>query len=380
MKGVFLSPDYYDTLAVLRRDAPVHEYRPGCWTVARHADVREISRDPERFCSRKGVLVQDPIRQGGKVDGSVLHLDPPEHAPWRQLVTRRFTPQAMARFEPRVRELAREVVEAAPRGVEIDFVDHVAANFPVQVIAELLDMRDVEPATFRRWSDATIESPDDEAPRVEQIQELGAFLHAHAAAKAAHPGDDVASLIATGEVDGHGLSSSEQVMYLLTLLIAGNETTRHLISGMVLALYENPDMRAALAGDPSRIPNAIEECLRWVTPIQAFGRTATRDTEVAGQPVSEGDFLVLLYASANRDEAVYGPTAARFDIDRRFDAAQVAFGFGEHHCLGAALARMEGRLLLEELLRVSPDYEITGEPEWVHSTLVRGMTRLAVVL
>ena len=176
------------------------------------------------------------------------------------------------------------------------------------------------------------------------------------------------------------MSTSEAVGYCLTLLVAGNETKRHLVSGSVLTLFEHPDQRALLAREPARIGGAVEECLRWVTPVQAFGRTATRDTEVHGTRLTEGDWVVLLYASANRDESVYGPSAARFDVTRPVDNAHLAFGFGEHTCLGAALARLEGRVMLEELLARFPGYELAGEPRWIASTLVRGLESLPVTL
>jgi cytochrome P450 len=164
------------------------------------------------------------------------------------------------------------------------------------------------------------------------------------------------------------------------LLVAGNETTRHLVAGAALALSEHPDQRRRLAADPTRIETAVEECLRWVTPIQAFGRTVVADTELGGQQLRKDDWIVLLYASANRDEGAFGATADRFDVTRRVDASHVAFGFGEHLCLGAALARLEARVLFAELLDRFPDFEVAGEPRWVRSTLVRGMDRLPVTM
>jgi cytochrome P450 len=181
------------------------------------------------------------------------------------------------------------------------------------------------------------------------------------------------------EVAGEPVTTPEAVGYLLTLLVAGNETTRHLVSGSVATLAEHPDQRALLAREPQRIAGAVEECLRWVTPVQAFGRTATRDTEIRGVPVPAGDFVVMLYASANRDEDAFGPTADRFDVTRPVDAQHVAFGFGEHLCVGASLARLEGRVLLEELLARFPDYALTAAPELTRSTLVRGATRMPLV-
>ncbi len=165
----------------------------------------------------------------------------------------------------------------------------------------------------------------------------------------------------------------------MSLLVAGNETTRHLISGGMMALAEHPDQRAALAADPALIPAAVEECLRWVTPIQQFARTVTRDTEVGGVPVSADDYLVMLYASGNRDEAAFGPTADRFDAMRPIEAPNLAFGFGEHLCLGAALARLEARIVFEELLARYPGYEIAGAAEWLPSSLVRGPHAVPVI-
>jgi cytochrome P450 len=376
--GTFVAPDYYEHLARLRREAPVQQYAPHSWTVARYDDVRAISRTPEHFCSSKGVLINDPLRAGGAVPGSFLHIDPPEHADWRKLTSRRFTPRAISSFEPAVRAMASQVLDAVPRGEEIDFVDRVAAVFPVLVIAQMLGVADGDLADFRRWSDAAIEAPDDPDGTVADLIELFRYLKQIVRDRADHPADDIATTIAHAEIGGCPMSSEGAVGYLLTLLVAGNETTRHLVSGATTVLHEHPDQRALLAREPNRIGLAIEECLRWITPIQAFGRTATIDTEVGGRPIATGDFLVMLYASANRDEAAFGPTADIFDVTRPVDTSHVAFGFGEHLCLGAALARLEARVFVEELLTRFPNYEV-GVPEMARSTLVRGAVRLPFV-
>ena len=167
-------------------------------------------------------------------------------------------------------------------------------------------------------------------------------------------------------------------MFCVSLLVAGNETTRHLVSGAALALADHPDQRRVLAQNPGSIPAAVEESLRWVTPIQAFGRTATRDTEVLGVAIPADAFVIMLYASANRDETAFGPTANRFDATRPTDPPHLAFGFGEHLCLGAALARLEARILFEELLARWGTWTVVGEPTWTVSTLVRGMSELPV--
>jgi cytochrome P450 len=378
--GLYTRTDYYDVLATLRRDAPVYEYDPHCWTLARYDDVREVSRDPERFCSGRGVLMNDPLRAGGEIHGSILHMDPPAHARWRRLVSRRFTPSAITGLADRIRRVAVSLLDELPRGDPIDFVDRVAAPFPVLVIAELLGLADADRDDFRRWSDAAIASPDSAAPAVDDLAELYRFLAAHVRERREQPRDDIVSALAAAEVDGRRLGTAEAVGYCLALLVAGNETTRHLVSGSALALFEHPDQRTLLTRESGRIADAVEECLRWVTPIQAFGRTATRDTELRGERIREGDWVVLLYASANRDEAAFGPTAARFDVARPVDSTHVAFGFGEHLCLGAALARLEARVLLEELLSRFPRYQVVGQPDWVQSTLVRGMARLPTVM
>jgi cytochrome P450 len=388
--GLFTRPDYYELLAQLRRDAPIYEYAPGSHTIARYADVRAISRDPERFCSGRGVLMNDPLRSGGEIHGSILHMDPPEHAPWRQLVSRRFTPRATATFTDSIRAAARSVLDDLSVGDTIDFVDHIAAPFPVLVIAELLGIADTDRDDFRRWSDAAISSTDSDSPALDDLAALYRFLIDHVRARRAgaatdDAGDDPARVdivarLATAEIDGRRVSTAEAVGYCLALLVAGNETTRHLVGGSVLALSEHPEQRDRLAAEPAGIETAVEECLRWVTPIQTFGRTVTRDTEVGGVPVREGDWLVLLYASANRDERVFGATADRFDVARAIQSSHLAFGFGEHLCLGAALARLEARILLTELLARFPHFEVAGEPRWVESSLVRGMERLPVTM
>jgi cytochrome P450 len=378
--GAFLAPDYYATMGELRRAGPLHRIDDDVYLVPRYDDVRSISRDPLTFCSSRGVLVNDPVRFApADMSGSVLHTDPPDHAVWRKLVNREFTPRGVAHFEPRIRELAAAVLDAAPVGEEFDAVGALTAPFPVQVIAELLGVDDGDRDDFRRWSDAMIEAPDTRDPDVlAQAGELWRFLDGHLRDRVADPRDDLTSMLMHAEFDGRPLTHAEARMFCLSLLVAGNETTRHLLSGTFLALWQHPDQRAALAADPSGIPAAVEECLRWITPIQAFGRTSTRATDVAGVPLPADAFVVMLYASANRDEAAFGPTADRFDVTRPVDPPHLAFGFGEHLCLGAALARMEARIFLSELLARTPDWDVTGEPDFAPSSLVRGMRSLLV--
>ncbi|MFA5883437.1 MAG: cytochrome P450 [Acidimicrobiia bacterium] len=377
-------PDYPSVLTALRDEAPVHRVADGLVTVARYEDIREVSREPGRFCSGRGAMVHDPIRTGTfRSDSpSILFVDPPDHAQHRGLVNRKFTPRAVSGMEARVREIATTVFDRLPAGAEpIDVVDHLTAPFPLMVIAELLGIPDGDRGDFRRWSDATIESTDrPPEDTMAAIMEMHAFLAAHVEQKVRNPGDDLVSVLAHGEVQGRRLGPDEIFTWLLTLLVAGNETTRTLLSGGMVALAEHPDQRAALAANPAGIPAAVEECLRWVTPIQTFCRTVVADTTVGGVPVQADDYLIMLYASGNRDERAFGPTAGAFDVTRPVNPAHLAFGFGEHLCLGAALARLEARVFLEELLARFPEYELAGEPERVPSTLVAGIHVLPVVL
>ena len=330
-----------------------------------------------------GALVNDPMRNGSDMGGSpsILFMDPPGHAGHRKLLNRQFTPRSVGRLEARVRELACDALDRVPPRETIDAVDRLTAPFPMLVIAELLGIPDGDRADFRRWSDATIEATDrPPEDSLDALIELNGFLSAHLETKRHEPGDDLVSLLVRGEVDGRPLTTGELMIFLLTLLVAGNETTRTLLSGGMVALAEHPDQRAGLARDPSGTVAAVEECLRWVTPIQTFCRTVVADTTVGGHAVEAGDYLIMLYASANRDERAFGPAASRFDITRPVNPAHLAFGFGEHLCLGAALARLEARVFFDELLRRYPNYALAGEPERVSSTLIAGIRSLPVVL
>jgi cytochrome P450 len=379
----FVRDDYYDVLARLRAEDPVHECGPGFWAISRYEDIRNLSRDPGHFCSGRGALVNDPLRtseapMGGR---SILHMDPPEHAAFRGLVNRRFTPRAMAGLAESIRGSASALLDAVEARNEIDFVAELAAPFPLTVIAELLGIDESDRDDFRGWSDAAIESPDLPPDKtMAALGELSGFIVEHIRSKRDNPGEDLVSLLVGSEVGGCPLSKEELFMFLLTLLVAGNETTRTLLSGSAVVLHEHPDQRAALAADPTLLPGGVEECLRWVTPVHAFCRTATEDMVVAETSVSEGDYLCMLYTSANRDERIFGSDAAEFDVRRATNPMHLAFGFGEHVCLGASLARLEARIFIEELLGRFPDYEVTGSAERVRSTTVAGVRSLPVVL
>jgi cytochrome P450 len=374
--GFSLRPDYYELLGRLRAEAPVFEYAPGVKAVSRYRDIREISRDPNRFCSGRGVLVNDPLRMGGAIEGSILHMDPPRHNEWRRILNREFTGRAVGRIEGKVRALTVGLLDGLPRDEAVDLVDVLTAPLPVLVICELLGVPESARSDFRRWSDATILASDGrsslEPEAAASVMELVDFLDRLAKDKASHPADDIVSLLVQAEVDGRRLDANELVTFTMSLVVAGNETTRHLMSCSLVELAARPAERDAIYEAPERIPGVVEECLRWVTPIQQFARTATEDTVLAGVPVTEGDYLVMLYASGNRDEDAFGPTASEFIPFRSPGVPNLGFGFGEHLCLGAALARMETRVLFEELAARRMTYSQVGEEVYLPSSLVRG--------
>ena len=376
----FLAEDPWPALERLRREAPLHWHEDAqLWTVARHADVLTVSRDPETFCSGKGVLVtgrDNPV----SASDSILFLDPPEHGHHRKLVNPGFHPRRINDLEPRVRELAAELLDGVEPGQPLDLVEALAAPLPLLVIAELLGVPSEDRGKFRIWSDAMIAAATEPtADALSKAAELYEYFRSVLESRRSDPGDDMISVLVHGEVDGAQLTEMELLGFCMTLLVAGNETTRNLLSGGTLALAEHPDQLARLVDDRTLVGSAVEELLRWVTPVAAFGRTATRDTELAGTPIAAGQFLVLLYTSANRDEAVFGDTADQLDVGRSPNP-HVAFGFGEHFCLGASLARLEARVFYEELLDRYSRVELAGEVERLRSTLMRGIDRLPVVL
>jgi cytochrome P450 len=275
-------------------------------------------------------------------------------------------------MEAQIARIVNDVFDAAPVGEEIDFIKHIAMPIPVLVIADLLGVADTELDEFHQWSDAMIEVSDN--PTDENMRLAGdfyRFVNERIKERKVNPGDDLISLLAQTD-----LTKNEVLGFCMSLLVAGNETTRHLLAMGTYALAAHPEQRAAV-GD---INTLVEELLRWVTPIQAFGRTVTNEVEVGGTTLPVGDFAVMLYASGNRDEAIFGPTANVLDVNRPASPTHVAFGFGEHNCLGAPLARLEARMAFEQLLTRFRNYEIAAEPVMTNSTLVRGASSLRVVL
>lgn len=358
----------------LREEAPVAWHAgAGFWAVSTQPEVMRVGTDPGTFCSGKGILVQE-IGVSYPSPPTMMHTDPPVHTRYRRLVQPGFKPTVVRALEQSVRERAAALIDALPAGSPVDLVPALSVPFPLQVICRLLGVDADQWPRFYEWSEAAIPGATDwPQERIEELQlEMWTYLVGVATQRRADPRDDLISAIATAAPEGDRLTDDELAMFLVQLLVAGNETTRNLLSGGLAALAERPDQWARLRDDRSLVPTAVEELLRWTTPVISFLRTATRDTELAGQPVAAGEPVLLLYASANRDGSVFGPDADHLDVGRDPNP-HVSFGFGTHFCLGAALARLEARVVLEQLLDRFATLEPAGPVVRVASPVIAGV-------
>jgi cytochrome P450 len=376
----FYAGDPFPQYARLRDEAPVvWNDTKGFWAVSRWDDVMAVSTDPETFCSGRGILVMEI---GAHYDSppTMMHTDPPEHAVYRKLVQPGFAPGRMRALEADVRRRAKPLVDEIQPGRPVDFVETVAVPFPLYIISALLGIRDEDWQRLFEWSEAVIPGATDwpEEKRAALQADMHETLLATTVARRTDPRDDLISVLAQVEIEGRRLSDAELTMFLVQLLVAGNETTRNMISGGLVALADRPADWARLRRDRSLVPTAVEEMLRWTTPVISFMRTATRDAQLGGQSIRDGDPVLMLYASANRDDRQFGATADRFDIGRDPNN-HVAFGFGPHFCIGATLARIEARVLLEELLDRFETVERAGALERSRSAVIAGVKRAPLV-
>lgn len=367
----------HDALRRLRREDPVH-WQPlpgggGYWALTRHADVMAASADPATFSAwQGGIVIEDlPPETLALVRAQLLAMDPPEHGRMRRRVLAGFTPGMVARMEPWLRAQAREVVDAALAKGTCDLVADVAAPLPVRAICEILGVPDADRARVVAWGDRIIGRDDPELGSAEDATrtsvELGTYGYELATSRQGAGGDDLVSVLLRAGEGGEALSPVEFAGLFVQILVAGNETTRSLLAGGILALVEHPEAWDDLASDPGLLPTAVEELLRFVTPVHYFRRTATRDVVLRGRRIREGDKVVLLYASANRDEDVFADPD-RLDL-RRDPNPHLAFGWGEHFCLGAKLARLEARAVLDALLEGVRRVELAGPPRRMRSNL-----------
>jgi cholest-4-en-3-one 26-monooxygenase len=384
----------HDMFRVLRREAPVfwHDERdgPGFWVLSKHADVKYVSRTPELFSSQRyGTLIRNPLpHELPAIQAIMINMDPPRHRQYRNLVNKVFTPRMVERLRPRVEAIVARITGEVVDREECDFVNDIAGPLPMQVICEMMGVPDEDRPAIYAISNRMIGFDDPEVrgdslpPGVPDYSLASGemFLYAAKLAEKArrYPGDDLATALLTAEVDGEKLSELDFNSFFLLLAIAGNETTRTVTTNGMITLLENPAERDLLAADPSLVASAVEEMLRCSPPVHYFRRTALADTEIRGVRIREGDKLSLWYTSINRDEEVF-TDPDRFDV-RRDPNEHLAFGVGEHFCLGASLARLELRVIFDALIRRLPPMELVAPPRRLRSNFINGVKEMRVRL
>ena len=390
--------DPYPYYTHLRNNARIHKEEPfGLWVVSRYEDVLHVLKNPQVFSSAAmGALSSGAVSMAGRSEGSVseralreakslIATDPPDHERLRQIVNRGFTPRRIAGLEPRVREIATEVVGQVLASGSMNLVHDVSIPVPVRVIAEMLGVPAERYRDFRRWSDAlvtsisTTQTEVDKKALAQARTELVEFLTEAAEARRRASKDDLLSILVRAEQQEGALSQTEVVSFGLLLLVAGNETTTNVISNAMVALLDNPDQLARVQKDPSLIPRVVEETVRFNAPVQGLLRQPVEDVELGGRKIPAGERMLVLFASANRDERQF-PEPDRFDIDRD-TRGHVGFGYGIHFCLGASLARLEARVTLEAILSHCRNLrrDESGPVEWLDSFLLRGPRRLPLL-
>ena len=385
----------HDAWARLRREDPVRWIEPSqgppYWAITKHEDIVSVSRRPELFRSNPITIPSEPGRQAdpeARPEPEVLlMMNPPRHGPMRQVVSRRFTPASLQRISNSVEQIAKEIVDTLATGetVECDFVEKMATPLPIAVLSLLLGVPREDRQLLIRWTHEKVGSHDPEYRKAGETAgettrratgELFEYFTRLLAKRRAEPGDDLVSLIAHGEFMGRALTDEEILNYCLILVVAGNETTRHATSGGLLAFIEHPEEWQRLRRNPELLPSAVEEILRWTSPTIHFLRTAAADTEIRGRTIRQGQHVALFYPSANRDADVFEKPHA-FRVDRQPNP-QIAFGIGNHFCLGAHVARMELAAAYRQLLQRLDFAELAGEPQRLRSNVVGGLKHLPI--
>ncbi|HZP44609.1 MAG TPA: cytochrome P450 [Candidatus Binataceae bacterium] len=388
----------HEEWALLRREAPVYWYQrenihPPFWAITKHADLLEVSRRPDLFNSvppDRPLFVfkknPDQPRSEEPVFHTLLTMNPPQHGAYRAVVNKRFTPHAIGKLREQIEEVTAAVLDEVVDRSECDFVTEVAARLPLAVISEMFGIPRQDWDRMFRLSNEMIAAEDEEFHRTESIKEnverarldFFEYFSGLIADRQKTPRDDLSTALTHAQVNGQPMPLFEQLSYFALLIIAGNETTRNAISGGLYALMQHPEQWQRLRGDLGLIPTATEEILRWVSPVVQFTRIASRDTVLRGQQIHAGDFLALFYPSANRDEEVFAEPF-RFDITRNPNP-QLAFGIGEHYCLGANLARLELQIMFRQLMERLDYAEMTGPIQRMRSNFVGGIKHMPVRL
>ncbi len=381
----------HDAWAELRRDPRLRHFEPdgwpSFWAVTKHADIVEVSKQPTRFLNAPGMVMvrQAPGMQERRQEiKAIINMDPPEHRKYRAVASPFFTPRSIGQLDALVAETATKLVDGLGREGECDFISEIASIHPLKVIARILGVPESDEPFILKLTNELFGSEDPEFQRSEDrmagmralFMDFWKYFGAIIEDRRAHPTDDLASVFANAQVDGEPMGPVETLGYFLIAFTAGHETTRGAIGGGMHELIENPDQLASWSTNPDLTSLAVDEIVRYVTPVNHMVRTATEDCELRGQTIRGGDKLVLFYASANRDEDVFeDPDVLRLD---RKPNPHLGFGIGEHFCLGAHLARKTSGSIFRELVTRLEDVELTGPPERTASNLVPGLKHLPI--
>ena len=375
--------DPYPTYARLRAEAPLYRNEEiGFWALSRHADVLAGFKDWARLSNAQGISLEvGDLNEDTLAVLSFLGMDPPQHDRMRALVSKAFTPRRVAEQEAGIRGLATHYIEKFEERGRCDFVAEFAGKLPMDVVSEMLGVAAADRDMLRTWSDLVLHREEGVATvppeGIEASGKLLAYFAELLEDRKQHPGEDLVSGLIAAELGGARLSDRDVIAFLFLMIIAGNETTTKLLANALYWLDRNPDERAKVMKSPAMVPLWVEETLRYDNSTQLMARTATRDFEMHGRKVREGDKVLLLIGSANRDETVF-PHADRFDVGRD-TSAHLSFGKGTHFCLGASLARLEARVSLEEVQRRLPDFKVEVDGlQRVHSSNVRGFAALPI--
>ncbi len=359
---------------------------PGYYVVTRHADVWQASRNPQLFCNgRGGFMIGDMENEMAEFYGSILAMDDPQHFRLRSIVSKGFTPRHIGAVGEQIERVAARLVDRMIKEYpdrSADFVEVFSAPFPLEIICSMMGIPPSDNQQILEWTNTILGLGDPEfVTSYEDLVNVGIAIFSYAQAlgedRRTTPRDDITTALMHAEVDGERLTAQEFGAFFILLVTAGNETTRNAISHALKALTDHPDQRATWFGDYERhAKTAVEEIVRWASPVIHFRRTVTADTELGGQQLHEGDKVILVYESANRDPEVY-PDPNTFDLTRPTNPAQVGFGAGgPHFCLGANLARREITVAFDEIRRRLPDLRVTGEPDHLQSSFINGIKRL----
>ena len=376
----------HDKFTRLRASSPIffqeESNGPGYWAVMKHADISYISKNPQLFSSAKGgINIPDAEPEDLEIARLIMiNMDPPQHGRFRKLVSTGFTPKMTARLEDAIRAAVTLILDRVARESEVDFVASIASQLPLYLIADLIGWPEADRDKMFDWSDRVSRidyDPEDARIAAFEFWDYCTTL-IESIEDPKNGNDDLLHTLLRAEIDGEALSPLEIVNFLLLLAIGGNETTRNCISGGFLALHQNPkELELLLQNPEAHLDNAVEEMLRWTSPIIAFRRTATEDVTLRGANIRSGDKVVLYYASGNRDEEIF-QQSQHFEITRSPNP-HLSFGVGQHFCLGSTLARMEIKLLFEGLLKRFPKMRPIGEVERLNSNYVNGVVSFKVL-